>query len=168
MTANSASLDPRAFRTACGTFATGVTVVSTRTDQGDHGMTANAFMSVSLEPPLVVVSIDKKARILDKLRQAGRYAINVLTEDMQDAALHFAGRAHPGPAPVFTSRDGLPLLPGCAAHFLTDVGQEIEAGDHVLFIGQVSEFQADPSLPPLLFSGGQFRHLPPLPRAAAE
>lgn len=166
MSEQTKSMDPRAFRNACGAFATGVTVVTTRTDEGDHGMTANAFMSVSLDPALVTVSIDKKSRMLGKLRQSGRYAVNILSETMQATALHFAGRPQPDQDHVLAERAGLPFLPGSAALFLTDIVQEIEVGDHVLFIGQVVEFDCDPAQSPLLFSAGQFRHLPT--RAAAE
>ncbi len=160
------SLDPRAFRNACGAFATGVTVITTRTEDGDHGMTANAFMSVSLDPALVTVSIDKQSRMLRRLRSSGRYAVNVLSESMQSAALHFAGRPQPGMGHILSERGGLPVIPGSAALFLTEVVQEVEVGDHVLFIGQVTEFECDPTQSPLLFSAGQFRHLPT--QAAAE
>jgi flavin reductase (DIM6/NTAB) family NADH-FMN oxidoreductase RutF len=159
-------MDPRAFRNACGAFATGVTVITTRTTDGDHGMTANAFMSVSLDPALVTVSIDKNSRMLEKLRQSGRYAVNVLSEQMQATALHFAGRPQPGQDNILSERAGLPILPGSAAQFLTKIVQEVEVGDHVLFIGQVIEFDCDPAQPPLLFSAGQFRQLPT--QAAAE
>jgi flavin reductase (DIM6/NTAB) family NADH-FMN oxidoreductase RutF len=159
-------LNPRAFRDACGTFATGVTVITTRTEDGDHGMTANAFMSVSLDPALVTVSIDKQSRMLSKLRQSGQYAVNILSETMQATALHFAGRPSPGFRPILGQRSGQPVLADCAAVFLTEVVQEVEVGDHVLFIGQVSEFECDATQSPLLFSAGQFRHLPT--QAAAE
>ena len=74
--------DARAMRDACGSFATGVTVISTSTPEGDHGMTANAFMSVSLDPPLISISLDRKSRMLDRIRSSGRYAVNVLAGDM--------------------------------------------------------------------------------------
>lgn len=160
------TIDPRAFRNACGAFATGVTVITTRTAEGDHGMTANAFMSVSLAPPLVAVSIDKKSRTLDKLRQSGRFAVNVLSDGMLAAALHYSGRPQPNFVAAQTERDGLPLLPGSSAYFLTDVVKEVELGDHVLFVGHVSAFESDPSRAPLVFSGGQFCQLPI--QAAAE
>lgn len=97
----SETIDPRALRDACGSFATGVTVISTRTDEGDHGMTANAFISVSL---------DQKCRLRGKIRAGGRCAVSVLTESMAGLALHFVGRFDPAHAAPFADCDGLPVV----------------------------------------------------------
>ncbi|NTZ64115.1 flavin reductase family protein [Agrobacterium tumefaciens] len=142
--------DPRELRDACGRFATGVTVISTRTEDGDHGMTANAFMSVSL---------DRKSRMLEKVRSSGRYAVNVLAQDMKPLAMHFAGKHDPELVGVFSERDGLPVIPDALAVFLTDVEQEIEAGDHTLFIGRVTDIGRENGNQPLVFSGGKFATL---------
>ena len=166
--ANAQSFDQRAFRNACGAFATGVTVITTTTEDGPHGMTANAFMSVSLEPPLIAVSVDKKSRLLPKLRLAKRYAVNILTDTMEGIALHFAGIQRRDYDALLHDRDGLPVLPDCAGVFLTDVVNEFEVGDHVLFIGHVTEFDCNPARSPLLFTAGQFRSLPGYRAAAAE
>ena len=152
----SSQIDPYALREAFGSFATGVTVLTTRTEAGDHGMTANAFMSVSLNPPLLCISLDRKSKLLDKVRTAGRYAVNVLASEMEPLALHFAGKKNPTLTGVLESRDGLPILPKASAIFLTDVVQEIEAGDHVMFLGQITDFENNREKPPLLFSGGKF------------
>lgn len=152
-------IDPRSLRDACGSFATGVTVVSTRTDDGDHGMTANAFMSVSLEPPLITISLDRNSRMRERVRASGRYAVNVLASDMEPVAMHFAGRHNPDFAGVFTERDGLPVVPGALAVFLAKVVQEVEAGDHTLFIGEVTGIARDIAAQPLLFCGGKFAAL---------
>lgn len=152
-------IDPRSLRDACGSFATGVTVVSTRTDHGDHGMTANAFMSVSLDPPLITISLDHNAKLLDKVRASGRYAVSVLAQDMEHVAMHFAGRHDPALADIFVERDGLPVVQGASVVFLADVAQEVEAGDHTLFIGRVTRIERDPQAQPLLFCGGKFAKL---------
>jgi len=152
-------IDLRALRDACGSFATGVTVVSTRTEEGDHGMTANAFMSISLDPPLITISLDRKSRMLEKVRAARRYAVNVLARDMEPLALHFAGRHNPDFAGVFAERDGLPVVPGALAVFVAEVEQEVEAGDHTLFIGRVTGIDRDVEAQPLLFCGGRFAEL---------
>ena len=92
MTENSsAAIDSRALRNACGLFATGITVVTTEVDGDVHGMTANAFMSVSLDPPLLVISVGHKARLHDLLKQTGRYAVSILRHDQEDYSSHFAG-----------------------------------------------------------------------------
>ena len=152
-------IDPRALRDACSSFATGVTVVSTRTEDGDHGMTANAFMSVSLDPPLITISLDRNSRMREKVRASGRYAVNVLASDMEPVAMHFAGRHNPAFAGVFNERDGLPVVPGAVAVFLADVVQEVEAGDHTLAIGRVTSIDRDATARPLLFCGGRFAAL---------
>jgi len=151
--------NPRELRDACGTFATGVTVISTRTKDGDHGMTVNAFMSVSLDPPLITISLDRNSKMLEKVRSSGRYAVNILSQDMEPLAMHFAGRPDPAFEAVFAERDGLPVLPGALAVFLTEVEQEIEAGDHTLFVGRVTDIVSDKEAQPLIFSGGKFKQL---------
>lgn len=158
-------IDPRELRQAFGNFATGVTVITTRTEDGDHGMTANAFMSVSLDPPLLTISLDKGCKMLERVRRSGRYAVNILSADMEAIAMHFAGRSNPDLAEILSERAGLPVLPGASAVFLTDVEQELEVGDHVLFIGRVREFDRDEVATPLLFCAGQFGSLPQPVRA---
>lgn len=149
-------VDPHAFRACCGRFATGVTVVTTRTHQGDHGMTISAFMSVSLDPALVCISVKRGARMLPKLRASGQYAVNILTEDMHAHALHFAGRSDASLSDLFEDRHGLPVLRGAAAVIVADVVQTVEAGDHVLLIGRVSHLNQTPSVRPLLHHAGRF------------
>lgn len=154
-------IDARLLRDACGAFATGVTVISTRTADGDHGMTANAFMSVSLDPPLISISLDRKCKMLARVREAGRYAVNILSSEMQPVALHFAGKCDPAFTEIFEERHGFPVLAGASAFLLTEVVQEVEAGDHSLFIGRVRHLERDPEAAPLLFCGGRFGALAP-------
>ena len=156
MTLAPADIDPDALRTCCGRFATGVTVVTTRTPERDHGMTISAFMSVSLDPPLVCISVGCGARMLPKLRASGRYAVNILPEDMRAHALHFAGRPAADLRDLFEDRHGLPVLRGATAVLVTDVVQTIEAGDHVLLIGKVRHLDSSAEARPLLHHGGQF------------
>lgn len=154
-----AEIDGQSLRRACGRFATGVTVITTSDGNGSHGMTANAFMSVSLDPPLVMVSLDNRARMLERVRGAGRYAVSILAEGMERTALHFAGRHDPELATVLQYRDGLPVVPGAAVHLLADVVGEVPAGDHTLFIGHVRGIHHEESAAPLLFYSGQFQRL---------
>lgn len=150
---------PRALRDACGSFATGVTIISTTTKDGDHGMTANAFMSVSLDPPLVSISLDRKARMLAKVRESRRYAVSVLSSEMEALAMHFAGRFDPAVGNPFGHVMGLPVVPGASAAFVTDVTQEIEAGDHVMILGKVRHITRSENATPLLFHAGKFASL---------
>src|SRR3984885_16278650 len=123
--------DQRRFRDALGTFATGVTIVSTRLDDLVHGMTANGFMSVSLEPALVVVSIASGARMHDILVRAGRYGVSVLSREQEPVSRHFAGRPQAGVIELVESA-GMPLVAGALTHVVADVVDPHPAGDHPL------------------------------------
>lgn len=156
MTSSTVDIDPQALRDCCGRFPTGVTVVTTRTHEGDHGMTISAFMSVSLDPPLVCISVGCGARMLPKIAASRRYAVNILAEDMRAHALHFAGRPDAALSDLFEVRHSLPVLRGAAAILVTDVVQTIEAGDHVLLIGKVKHLEHRLVTRPLLYHAGQF------------
>lgn len=152
-------IDPRSLRDCCGSFATGVTVITTRTEEGDHGMTANAFMSVSLDPPLVSISLDRGTKMLDKIRASGAYAVSILAQDMHPHAMHFAGRPDASLEDLLEERGGMPVLRGAAAHIVAEVAQEVEAGDHILFIGLVVDLDRNAQAQPLLFHSGKFGRL---------
>ena len=124
-----------AFRRTLGMFATGVTVITTRTRDQVHGMTANAFMSVSLKPPLVLISVDRRARMSNLLHEGTRFGVNVLEAGQASLSDHFAGR----------------------------VVRSYWGGDHSLFIGQV-EFARYGEGEPLLFHGGRYERLVRDPR----
>lgn len=152
-------IDPRALRDCCGRFATGVTVITTRTADGDHGMTASAFMSVSLDPPLISICLDRRSKMLGEIRKSGRYAVNILSRDLHPYALHFAGKPDATLPNMLDDRHGLPVLRGAAAVMVADVVKQVEAGDHVLFLGHVKHLDHDPEADPLLFHAGQFGSL---------
>lgn len=153
------TIDPRALRDCCGRFATGVTVVTTRTPEGDHGMTAIAFMSVSLDPPPISISLGSRSKMLGKLRQSGRYAVNILSQEMRPHALHFLGRTDETLTDMFHEQHGLHGLREAAAVIVADVVQQVEVGDHVLVLGHVRHLDHDPTAAPLLFHAGQFGSL---------
>jgi len=152
-------IDPMQLRRACGDFATGVTVITARVGAGEHGMTANAFMSVSLEPPLIVVSVSRKARLLSKIEAAGRYGVSILAEHMEPIAWHFAGKPKPDLPELFTDFHGLPVIRGAVAHFAARLHQAVDGGDHVLFIGAVEAIARSEGRP-LIFHQGRFGALP--------
>ena len=130
------AIESREFRNCLARFATGVTVVTATHEGHEHGMTANAFMSVSLEPPLVLLSVAHKARIKPLLEGSGRFAVSVLSEDQEPLALHFSGRPQ-GVEVAIGLRDDLPLIAGAVAHLICTVERSWDAGDHTLFLGRV-------------------------------
>ncbi len=154
--------DARAFRNALGRFATGVTVVTTQVDGGVHGMTANAFTSVSLDPPLVLVSVGKQAHMHAHLVKNARFGVSMLSEDQVAYAWHFAGRPQDGLQPQFLWRDEVPLLAHALAHFVCAVEATYPGGDHTLFLSRVTAlWHRDGS--PLTFYRGRFFGTIPLP-----
>ncbi|TSD97975.1 flavin reductase family protein [Gordonia rubripertincta] len=148
-------------RKALGRFASGVTIVTTAESQDEasvHGMTANAFTSVSLDPPLVLVSISTRAKMDAKIKETGRYGVSVLSCEQEPLSLHFAGAVNEPDLVRFTWRKGVPLLDGALVHLSCRVVDSHPAGDHTLHIGQVEELWYDDGRP-LLFYTGSFRAL---------
>ncbi len=150
-----AELDSRALRSTLGRFATGVTIVSTASADGIHAMTANAFTSVSLEPPLVLVSVDNRTRMHRLLPGTGRYGVSVLAAEQERLAMHFAGRPMPDHEDLFGWECDVPVVNDAIAHFVCDSYAQHPAGDHTLYIGQVRAFRAR-SGRPLVFHAGEF------------
>jgi flavin reductase (DIM6/NTAB) family NADH-FMN oxidoreductase RutF len=147
-----------AFRRTLGMFATGVTVLTTRVGEQVHGMTANAFMSVSLRPPLVLISLDRRAKLCGMLHEGSRYGVSVLAQGQAELSDQFAGRAPEGIEPVFAVRRETPLVEGALAHFVARVVRSYWGGDHSLFLGQV-EYVRYGEGEPLLFHGGRYERL---------
>jgi flavin reductase (DIM6/NTAB) family NADH-FMN oxidoreductase RutF len=148
-----------AFRRTLGMFATGVTVITTTAAEQVHGMTANAFMSVSLRPPLVLISVDNRARMHAMLNEGKRIGISVLSETQEALSDRFAGR--PGgnaPEPSFDVVRETPLVQGALAHLVARVTRSYWGGDHSLFLGQV-EYAHYGKGSPLLFHGGHYEAL---------
>ncbi len=150
--------DPIQFRRTCGQFATGVAVVTVEYENRTHGMTANSFVSVSLHPPMVLVSVDNRSRMHRVLSGAGRYGVSVLAEHQEALSAHFAGRPMDGLEIAFTTRDGIPLLEGAVAFFVVRLTDIHPAGDHTLYIGQVEYIESHEDRP-LLFHIGKYRQL---------
>ncbi|HEX3975352.1 MAG TPA: flavin reductase family protein [Solirubrobacteraceae bacterium] len=144
----------RELRNVMGRFATGVTVVTTTHRDTIHGMTANAFLSVSLRPPLVLVSLGR-CRMSEMLPRTGRYGVSVLASDQEHFAAHFAGQRASSVDPSFVWEHDLPLLDGALAHVACRVVDVHPAGDHVLWIGEVEHLYHREG-EPLLFYTGRF------------
>ena len=159
------SINPREYRNTIGLFATGVTVIAVVHDDDElHAMTANAITSLSLDPPLVVFGLAKRARMVDELKRANGFAINILREDQQPLSDYFAGRRS-GPQPPhfrFVAWQGGPRLEGCIAAVGCRLEACLEGGDHFIIVGRViGLYQAPEPHRPLLFYAGTYRHLDP-------
>lgn len=159
------TLDPKLFRTAMGKFATGVTVVTVNNGETARGMTANAFSSLSLDPPLVLVCVDNKASTLDMLRAAKKFAINFLAEDQKDVSDWFAGKGKEA-ADQFADiahvigENGTPVLKGAIGFLECDTHEELPGGDHTIVVGKVTRIEIEEEVhPPLLFYASAYRKM---------
>lgn len=154
-------VSPSQLRSALGLFATGVTVIAVYDPETrlPRGMTANAFMSVSLDPPLVLVSVRRAAHLHDQVERAGAYGVSVLGADLEREGRRFAGipLASHEPAPAFVDHAGVPVLLGSLAWVAARVVDTHEGGDHTIFVGEVLDAAAErPNEPPLVFHGATF------------
>jgi flavin reductase len=155
-----ASLDVRAFRRTMGLLATGVTVITTHMNGSIHGMTANAVTSVSLDPLLMLVAINRRTRMCNIIQQAGEFAINILSERQDELSRHFAG-AKTGPQPASLRfepdpDDGAPYIPGTLAAIRCRIERVLDGGDHVIVLGGVVHFADGPPASPLLHFGDRY------------
>jgi flavin reductase (DIM6/NTAB) family NADH-FMN oxidoreductase RutF len=148
-----------AFRRTLGMFATGVTVITTTSQDQVHGMTANAFMSVSLRPPLVLISVDNRAKMHALLNEGKRIGISVLSEEQEALSDRFAGRPlGSSPEPSFEVVRETPLVEDALAHLVARVQRSYWGGDHSLFLARV-EYARYGEGKPLLFHGGHYEAL---------
>jgi flavin reductase len=160
-----------ALRSVLGRFATGVTVVAAGREM-PCGMTANAFTSVSLDPPLVLVCVDRSAAIYKTVLAAGSFTISMLSVSQEHVARHFANHSRPRGAEEFGAfgwdpgpRTGAPILHGAVAWLECELTTSHEGGDHEIFIGSVLASGSGPSEDDaLVFYGGNF-HQPRLLKA---
>ena len=151
-------LDPRALRTAFGTFMTGVTVVTAHDNDGAPlGFTANSFTSVSLDPPMVLVCLANTSRNYDALVTADGFAVNILTENQIEISNTFARPVDDRFATVkwHNGPQGSPILDGVSSWFDCSMHKTVDAGDHVILIGQVEAFDAN-STPGLGYARGAY------------
>lgn len=152
-------IDKRQFRNALGQFATGVTIVTAKDLNGGGyvGTTASSFNSVSVEPPLILWSIDKGARALAAYEQAEHFCVNVLAAEQMNLSNHFARQQDNkfDGVDYELNQFGVPMLKGCAARFECKTRHLYEGGDHLIIVGEVLAFDAS-DRSGLLFHQGSY------------
>jgi flavin reductase (DIM6/NTAB) family NADH-FMN oxidoreductase RutF len=158
----STAIDTRAYRDLIGRFATGVTVVTVNDAGHYRAMTANAVSSVSLDPLLVLVCIERSASIHDPIHHAGHYALNILAEDQMAVSQMFSRHGElpepMGGIPFRIGETGTPLIEGTLGWLECEVWREYDGGDHTIFVGRVVDLDlARPDSRPLVFFGGRYR-----------
>lgn len=156
-------MDPKRFKAVLGQFLSGVTVVTARRpdDAGVpqlHGITVSAFLSVSLDPPLVLCSIQKTAQMHRHLSAGGPFAVSLLAESQSAVSNHFAGFRTEGFSPeLLDGRFRTPVIAGALAWIDLDLHEAVSAGDHTLFIGRVIDLGLAEDAPsPLAYYRGKY------------
>jgi flavin reductase (DIM6/NTAB) family NADH-FMN oxidoreductase RutF len=150
-------------RRALGQFGTGVALITTQTDAGPMGMTANSFSSVSLDPPLVLWSAARSSKRHEAFATADAFCIHVLSAGQMDLAQHFAAQGHDfAPYPFDVGPNGAPTLHGCLATFHCNTYAIHKAGDHSIILGRITAAATQPDEPDgLLFKRGRFGRFTP-------
>jgi flavin reductase (DIM6/NTAB) family NADH-FMN oxidoreductase RutF len=153
--------DPAILRKVMGLFATGVTIITTRDQQGrPYGLTANAVTSLSLDPPLLLICVDRKAETFPHFFDSKIFVLNILAEDQEALSRRFAttgGEKFAGVACRVGHLD-TPILEGTLGHIECRITETLEGGDHVIHIGEVQHAEAYDGRP-LLFFRGKYRQL---------
>ncbi len=151
-------IDATLFRRVMGCFATGVTVITAEAEEGVRGMTANAFMSGSLTPPLCIISVSKKARMHELLEKAGHFGVSMLAQGQEDVSQHFARQGATEPDLSFEHMHGIPVLAGVCASIAAEVVACYDCGDHSIYLGHIVGLR-DHGRPPLAYHGGKYATL---------
>lgn len=165
---NTSSFDPKQFRQALGAFTTGVTIVTTRGLDGlDYGLTANSFNSVSIDPPMVLWSINKDSSSAQAFTQGSHFAVHILSTDQEPLSNRFAKSNADKFAELELQRgpSEIPLLDGCSARFQCKTTYQYEGGDHIILVGEVLAFDHFDKTPLVFHSGGYRRLVPPTPHS---
>lgn len=152
------AVDPQSFRNALGRFASGITVVTGVMPSGARvGLTVNAFSSLSLTPPLVLVCLDRSTGCLPAFEDGERFAVNILADDQAATSVLFAGPANPFQTTNVAYREsagGVPLLDGCVANLECRRQAVIDGGDHVILTGLVEHAETATDREPLVYYRG--------------
>lgn len=157
------TLDTKALRQTLGCFATGISVITTQDSQGHFaGLTANSFSSVSLTPPLVLFNLDKRSSSLQTFLDSNCFAVNILSDKQETVSSVFASDVDNKFLNIETYQlqTGAPLIKNCLSVLDCRIIRQHDEGDHIIFIGEVQEFQSYEG-DPLLFYRGQYRFMEP-------
>jgi flavin reductase (DIM6/NTAB) family NADH-FMN oxidoreductase RutF len=159
-----AEANPDDFKGAMGSWAAGVTVVTTKHGDLVYGITVSSFTSLSIEPLLVEVALQNRNRLVDMIRQSGRFAVSILAEGQQDISGYFAsGGREPAEAfPKITTTEwhtGSPIIAGALAHVDCELHEMLPGGDHTIVVGRVLGAAYNPDLNPLLYFRREYRTL---------
>jgi len=148
------------FRKTLGRFGSGVTVVSTAHAGEQSGLTVSAFCSVSLTPPLILVCIDKRSSSNDFIRKSQSFVVNILADNQIDVSNQFASKSEDkfSGIPHHEGYNQVPVLDNTLGSLECSVYQEIDAGDHFIFIGEVQHATVDEERQPLMYFHSQYRN----------
>ena len=155
------SIDPLEFRNVIGHFATGVTVITTGDGDELHGMTANSVTSLSLDPVMLLICVDKTSHTWRMLEASGAFTVNILGAHQEDVSRAFAKKGEPEIGslrgfPFVRGRTGTPRLEDCRAFVECKVAEVLDGGDHSIFLGEVVDEGIVTDGPPLIFYRGRY------------
>ncbi|WP_101760361.1 flavin reductase family protein [Oceanicoccus sp. KOV_DT_Chl] len=156
------SLDSREFRNALGNFATGVCVITTNPEgYAPFGMTVNSFASVSLDPALVLWSLQNNSECIPAFEKADKFAVNILASDQQGLSNLYAKKGDHVLAPEHfrIGKSGSPIVRGVVTSFECNIWARYPGGDHVIIVGEVTDMEVNTNKQPLLFNAGAYREL---------
>jgi flavin reductase (DIM6/NTAB) family NADH-FMN oxidoreductase RutF len=164
MISNQKIIDSRTFRDVMGRFTTGVTIVTVMENGVPHGMTVNSFTSVSLDPTLVLICLDKDSTTSNILNRSGRFTVNILTDKQENLARQFAESGNERDrfdgVEYTTSEEETPVLHNTLGNITCIVKNTVEGGDHLIFIGEVVDLEfTEEESKPLLYYRGKFKSL---------
>lgn len=148
------TVDPAAFRTALGSFCTGVTVISAMDGDQPGAITVSAFTSVSLDPPLILVCIDGRSRLKGAIDRSRRYAVSILTGEQEDVSNRFGRPLTDRLGFLFEQWEGLPVVQDALVHIAADLHEVADGGDHSIYIGRVTNVRIGDGEPLLYYRGG--------------
>jgi flavin reductase (DIM6/NTAB) family NADH-FMN oxidoreductase RutF len=147
-----------AFREVMSGVCTPVSVVTAMADGVPHGTTVSAFTSLSMDPPMILVSLDSRSELLTLIRRTGRFGLNVLASGQAALALQFARKGGPGKfaGVAWHTRAGVPQLPGASGFLVCDVADAVGGGDHLVLLGTVHTAEGPAGAPPLTYHARRF------------
>lgn len=153
-------IDSKQFRKAMGKFATGITIVSAKNKLTEEirGVTVNAFMSLSLDPCLVSISLRENATMTDTLAEANQFSVSILAEEQRDYSMIFSNQIQADEPVHFDTIDDTPVIPNALVQLVCEKESEVKAGDHIIYIAKVNRIESRDG-EPLIYYGSNYRKL---------